>query len=327
MVKIEYRKLINLGKDSFVITLPKKYVKKNNLKKGDTIYIDDRGSDFIVSAKNKEDEKKVIRRIIVDANNKNLDFLKTEIVSSYLTNYDIIEITGKLLERESQNIRNILRDLAGFEIIEQTSSKIVAKDFLDIKEVSIRAMIRRMDMIIRGMMEDAWFCIENDCNKVSCYENIYQRDKDVNRLVFLTYRVLRNALRNQKVAEIINMSYVDILTNWSIVMRLEKIGDQSKRLARHFVLINPKKDKKIGELKKMYFELKQKYLDVMKSYYTNDKELALRIEVENKNRIQSYNEFLEKNGEKYIKIVEQLKNMSIAVRHIARNVIGGIVAE
>ncbi len=38
---MEYRKLISFGKNSFVISLPKAWVRHSKLKKGDLIYVEE----------------------------------------------------------------------------------------------------------------------------------------------------------------------------------------------------------------------------------------------------------------------------------------------
>ena len=55
---MEYRKLISFGKNSFVVSLPKSWIKQNKLIKGDLIHISDNGSDLILSKKESDEKKK-----------------------------------------------------------------------------------------------------------------------------------------------------------------------------------------------------------------------------------------------------------------------------
>ena len=56
---MEYRKLISFGKSSFVVSIPKPWINKQNLKKGDVLYFEETEENLILSAKEKEtDEEK-----------------------------------------------------------------------------------------------------------------------------------------------------------------------------------------------------------------------------------------------------------------------------
>ena len=223
---METRKLISFGTSSFVISVPKSWVKKNALRKGDLLHIEDKKDELTIypSQGVKREEPK---RTLIEVDNKDIDLIKTEIVSAYLNSYDIIDIAGRTLEQMAPAIKNILRNLTGMEIIQQTATKITAKDLINIKEISIRTLIRRMDNITRSMILDSIDSIEKDH-----YESIFERDMDVNRLVFLAYRVIRGAMINPKMAKYMIMGNNELMFSREIISEIEKISDHTKRIAR-----------------------------------------------------------------------------------------------
>ena len=313
---MEQRKLIQFGNSSFVISLPKHWLYKYKLKKGDKIFIEE-GRDSIKIFPTIEEEKEP-KSITIDTNDKKLDLVATEIVSAYLTNHDVIEIRGSLLKTKAPEIREIIRDLTGMEVIEQTSNKIVAKDFFDIREMSMLTMTRRMDVINRSMIEDVIMSMKN---KEDCYDNIFQRDLDVNRLVYLSYRVMRQAFLNPKIEKILKTNGIELLTDWLVTMHLEKIGDQTKRIAKALRSLKIS-EPSLKELESIFKLIQEGYSEAMKAYYIKNKELAYEVENENPLRIKRCNNFLKKNrDESSIRIIENLKAMSSSVKHIARNVI------
>lgn len=113
---METRKLISFGTSSFVISVPKSWVRKNMLKKGDLLHIEDKKDELTIYPSHaiKREEPK---RILIEVDNKQLNLIKTEIVSAYLNNYDILDIAGRTLEEMAPAIKNILRNLTGIEII------------------------------------------------------------------------------------------------------------------------------------------------------------------------------------------------------------------
>ena len=54
---------------------------------------------------------------------------------------------------------------------------------------------------------------------------------EVNRLVYLTYRVIRAAMQDPRIAKKLQRNNVTLLYEWSLVTRLEKIGDLSSEKA------------------------------------------------------------------------------------------------
>jgi phosphate transport system protein len=304
VVKIDFRKIIGFGKGGYVVSLPRGWINKNRLKKGDLLAIDE-GSGVLIFSVNSEEEKKEEKSTTIDASGKKLERLKAEIVSAYLNNYTTIEIVSKKILTNAVEIKEILRNLAGLEIMEQTSTRLVAKDLISINEISIEGIIRRMDIIIRGMIDDCAKCIEGEDH----YESIYQRDTDVNRLFYLATRVIKNGLKNPRISKILNRDPHQLNSDHLIVIRLEKIADRQKRIARHLRGINLSKET-VDELGQLYNDVKKSYLEVMKAYYTHNRDLAFDIELRNKQVIKDCIEFLDRNSGCYLEncyLVDMLK--------------------
>ena len=59
---MEYRKLISFGKNSYVVSLPKNWVRQNKLKKGDLVYIEENVSNLVLQPRPSEsgDRKSVV---------------------------------------------------------------------------------------------------------------------------------------------------------------------------------------------------------------------------------------------------------------------------
>ena len=330
MVKIDVRKLISFGKGSYIISVPKNWIEKNHLKKGDLISVNDDGLELNLSASQQE-KKADSREITIDAKGKDLDLLKTEIVSSYLNDYDTISILFEHNYKDASKIKDIIRNLSGLEIMEQTSTRITAKNLIDTKEISIKNIIRRMDMITRAMMEDAILCYRGQCN----YESIYHRDTDVNRLYFLGYRVIKNAMKNPRIAKSLGTEPWQLHSDTMMIIMLEKIADRQKRIARH--LCSGDLDRAIlTELDKIHTDISEAYNEVMKSYYNQDKQIAFKIEVGNKEKIAACTQLLGRCASMHTnhknkstsfdhvtlaQIIENLKATATSIKNISRTVL------
>lgn len=330
VVKIDIRKLISFGKGSYIISMPKSWIEKNNLKKGDLISVDDEGFELVLRA-GQADKASGSQEINIDAKGKDIELMKAEIVSSYLNGYDTINILFDINSKEAPKIKDVIRNLSGLEIMEQTSNRILAKNLININEISIQNIIRRIDIITRAMMEDTILCCRGNYN----YESIHNRDADVNRLYFLAYRVIKNAMKNPRIAKSLGTEPWRLHSDTLIILRLEKIADRQKRLARYLCTANLDRAT-LAELDKIHTDISECYNDVMKAYYNQDKQSAYQIEVTNKDRIAACDKLLEKYMNMYAnakgkatnlnlvavaQIVDNLKATATSVKNIARTVL------
>ena len=327
---MEFRKVVGFGHGSYVVSIPKAWVKKNNLEKGDTLSIEENNEDLILSRK-LDEKKRVQTTITIDSRPKEEEMLRSEIISAYLNTYDTIEII-KDPKASSQQIKDIVRNLAGMEIIEQSSKRIVAKDLINIREVSLPGTIKRMDMTIRGMIEDAITCIDDS----SAHESINDCDIDVNRLYYLICRVVKAAVKNPQIMKAYSMDFWELHSSLYIATRLEKIADRQKRIARNLAKSSLSKNASY-ELKNIYNDANEVYLEVMKAYYKKEMDKAHKINVGIRPKIEACNKFLEQHSHycglkqktevrerkcaSTSKIVENLKATLTSVKYIARNVL------
>lgn len=289
MVRIEFRKIISFGQGSYVVSLPKSWMQKNNLQKGSLVSYYE-GADELVLSSNHLEKKKEEKIILIEVEGKDLNRIKSEVISAYMNNYNTIEVFSKNKIANAADIKSLLRGLAGLEILEQTSTKIVSKDLLNIHDISIGNLMRRMDNIIRGMFDDCNSSIHGEDHS----ESLYNRDIDVNRIFYLVKRVVNNGLGNSSVAKVLGMNNLQLSSERLVSQRLEKIADRLKRISRYTKGF-ARCDKTVKELDGTFSEIKQSYLDVMKSYYTHDKNLAFSVEANNRNRVDRCFQFLESN--------------------------------
>ena len=131
-----FRRIIKFGDSSHVISLPKKWIDKNNLKKGDLVVCNEETNELRILP-HIADFKQNAKEITITLTENDKGRVKHKISSAYVNNYGLINIIADDLLIFVQEIRIATSNLMALEIIQQTSKKIVLKDFLDIKEISI----------------------------------------------------------------------------------------------------------------------------------------------------------------------------------------------
>jgi len=312
---MDFRKLIKFGKSSFVVSLPKSWITKNKLKKGDLIGVKINKDELLLSPK-LEQRKADPKEITISIDGKNIDQIKREIIPAYINKNNKIKIIGKELKTKAKKVRDILQNLMGLEIVEQTASKIVVKEFLNMDKISISNLIRRMDIITRDMISDSINTFKEDT-----YENINHRDEDVNRLNYLIFRALKYAIENTEIARTYELSSDEMYKIMRITEYIEKIADETKRIARYLRELELSKAKE-KELTKIYSDIKELYLKTMKAFHINDKELAYEAASSKSNLISQCDDYYEKNWkEKFIpNIIEKMKVMTVNIHNIGRTI-------
>jgi phosphate uptake regulator len=265
----------------------------------------------LLSNKNKPEEEP--KEILIELEKKDMSRLNSEVITAYLTGYDIIKILGPRIKKESTKIKSIMHNLVGMEIVQQTSSSLTARELLDIEKTSIKNITRRIDYLIRGMFDDLFTCKSKDD-----WLHIYDRDFDVNRLSYLIFRTIKKAYDHPYIRQELNMSYDELNEYRSVIFSMETVGDYVKRLAKIYCL------RKISDSKAFYDigkSFQKKYHDVMETFYKDEKEKAYELEAENEDRIALCKKFLHENPKYYnAELSYLLQNISRAIRDIARNV-------
>ncbi len=312
---MEYRRLISFGKSSFVVSLPKIWVTRNGLVKGDLIYLEENGPNLVISKKETYDKKEEDREKIIFVDGKNESAIYREVYSAYIQNYRRIILKGKEVKNKVKEIQNVVQSLIALEIMEQGPDTIVAKDFLNMDSVSAEELIRKMDVVTRTMMKEAGNIFDEDT-----YENLNERDRDVNRLYFLLYRTIIYNLENPiKTLKEFNLTGVDLLRLNFIGFYIEAVADETRRIARHARLLKTNKQKQ-KQIQDYLIKMNDYYVNTMKAVYTKDIELAFKLSGLKREFDKDMDE-LEKDVQKirYLyKVINRLQRMTNLIHSLGR---------
>lgn len=260
------RRLVKAGQASHTISLPKEWLDSHKLKKGDLVYLSEKGDrELIISPESKVDEAAPQKEISISVDNKELSTIQREITSAYINNYNTILLTGQSITSKTKDIRKFLHDFVALEVADQTSNSIIAKDLLNLKEISIDKTLRRMDMLVRSMIQDSIASLESP----DLTQAVMVRDYEVNRAYFLLMRLLKSSLSNRQIADFFQLSNSKVLSYYYLTINLENFADCAKQLAEYLG-----KEKKKDKLKSIFQRVEKGYLEVMKAYFTRDKKLA-----------------------------------------------------
>lgn len=300
------RRLVKAGQASHTISLPKDWLDKNSLKKGDLVYLHEKGDkELVITPESKADDPQPKKEITINVDNKDLSTIHREITSAYINNYNTVSLHGEEITQKTKDIRNMLHDFVALEVADQTAKTITAKDLLNLKEISIDKTVRRMDMLVRSMLQDSIDAID----KKELTQSVVVRDEEVNRAYFLLMRLLKSALNNKATAEHFQLTNDKVLTTYALTINLENFADAAKQLAEAEDF-----SKKKEKTKAVFKQVEKAYLDAMKAYFTQDKKLADQVALGRR-------ELMDQASELPPGSAELFKNMVTMANNVAKLVI------
>lgn len=312
---MDARKIIRFGNSSHVVSVPKAWIQENKLKKGDIVYFEQNSNgELVLWPKEKDEEKE--KKITIDVNGKNIKAIEREILAAYIKGFNILTVTSPDIKKKTSEIKKMLKNLVGIEILEKNSKEIVAADFLDVKNISLKGIIKRMDTNIRSMFEDLNSCLKEGEIPIEYSNDIYETDYDVNKFYFLLWKITVMSLNNPALLHKLKTDSVEVMHTWWLGMSMEKIGDELKRITRDLTTKKFKKDT-IKKLFDTFVLIKKNYFDVVNAYYKNDVGLAYGIMSTKKDVIGLCDSIYDFNSTAG-KITEKLKTIQTQVHNIAK---------
>ncbi len=231
---METRKVYVSGGSTYVISLPKKWVTKANLKPGDSLVVTEHGASLQIETGviEKESRTKEIKISQVMSS----DSLERLLIAFYLVGYDTIKIkldrNNHLAYREI--IRKILDYLIGIEIVEDTNETMTLEIMVDYKRMSTMQILQRMFAIDKSMLLGIEKALRN--KDIALAKDIIEREKEIDRLYFLVVRQLKSAVEFQQIAEKLGIkSQRDCLGYRIVVKVLERISDHIENIAKSYI--------------------------------------------------------------------------------------------
>lgn len=233
------------------------------------------GNSLILSSANKKEiEDKVITVTVKSSSTPRI--LKRELLSAYEHNATTIYLTGPGVPQHTEAITSLIDSLTGLEIVEHTKNKIIAKTYIQTSDISIESFLKRVDNSIKSMILE--IAEELEPNKKFSIEKlknaISQREKNVDKIVRLLQRVIRERLYKQISGDKDN-DPVTMLRYWQMLTVLETISDNLEDLTYDLDLLKTEEEKK--KLQHTIMTIKNCFEKVMNAFYTKSREQAYNI--------------------------------------------------
>ena len=211
---------------SFLIILPKDWVMRQKLNKGDPVVVAERedGCLIIDPRLPKAGETRSTTAEITQN-------LRWEITSRYLLGFDEICIVSKdsITNEQRDDVKRVIKRFVALEVTEEDDHQIVLRCLVDPTTLPVSTAMRRMNLITSRMIEDALDAFFDGIQKDA--QEIIQRDEEVDRLFFLIVRELRSAVQYPRMSELMKITPVEALDYRLAAQYIERIADLAVDIA------------------------------------------------------------------------------------------------
>jgi phosphate uptake regulator len=234
------------GGSSYVITLPKEWIKSFKIKKNDPLgVLPQSDGTLLITTKMAQDQLERTKEInISDVTNQT--YLLRWLIGVYIAGYNSIKIKAskRIPSSTRVTVRKFTQTTIGQEVVEETDTSITIKDLLNPAEMPLDRIIKRMHIIVKSMHEDTIRALKNGDKKIA--EEVVSRDNDVDRLHWLVARQHNIILQNVSLAEKMNIT-TGVSSTFSLISKIiERIGDHEVRISQNVLnLIDDKLDQEI----------------------------------------------------------------------------------
>jgi phosphate uptake regulator len=212
---------------SFLIILPKDWVVRQKLSKGDPVVVAEREDGCLIV--DPRMPKAGERRTTTAQMEQNL---RWEITSRYLLGFDEIRIVSEdpITNTQREDLKRIIKRFVALEVTEEDDHQIVVRCLVDPATLPVSTAMRRMHLITSRMVNDALEAyFEGDKERA---DDIVQRDEEVDRLFFLIVRELRSAIQYPRMSEMMNITPVEALDFRLAAQYIERIADLAVDIAQ-----------------------------------------------------------------------------------------------
>ncbi|MFW6449692.1 MAG: AbrB/MazE/SpoVT family DNA-binding domain-containing protein [Nanoarchaeota archaeon] len=262
------RKVMQVAQSSALISLPYKWVKEHNVRKGDELEVTPKGDSLLISTKGTA----LKRQAEVDVTGLDRTTIMYVIRSLYRLGYETVSLrfpkplTTYIRKNEEISISSVVHTeinrLVGFEVMQEKENFCVIKDLQEASYKDFDIVLRRVFLIMQDAFEEYIDGVKK--NNTTALESIENRHDTVTKFASHCLRLL-----NKKGEEVEKSD-----NYYHIIASLDRITDILKYSARDAIQHNARFSKSVVEILVI---VKEAFVNFYKLFYNFDNKLILKI--------------------------------------------------
>jgi phosphate uptake regulator len=276
----EQRKLQMTGGSTYILSLPKNWVLRNQLKKGSSMTVreEEDGSLSVAPSKLEKKEKQDEAYIKVSTNDNPNAVMRTAI-SAYLAGYNILHVKAQGQQTLPSNLRNHLKNFArnylvGTEIVIDNPTNLTLQVLLNYPELTVQHALSRMAIIATSMHREAMLSLKQ-LDYVAA-KAIIQTDREVNRFGLYIVRLLKLAVSDPRIVKEIGLNNQKECLGYRLIAKsVERTADHATKIAENVLLLKtPVNEKLLERLSQLSNLAVSMFEDAVQALFKGDYNLA-----------------------------------------------------
>jgi len=273
---VELRRLQAVGNYSLSVSLPREWVRRHGLRKGDLVVLEAEKDGSLRISPVKE-ESEALRVFTVNADRCVApNMLKRILVGCYILGYESVKVLSstRLRQEHVEEVNSVLRRLMGVGVMEESMNHLVLQSIMEPSKFPVENLLHRLhslSLLMQRVSLQAYMSRDK-----SLAEDVIRLEKDSDMLYWLILRQLELASHDPKVAKKVGVE--DLPLNWacrSVAKSLESIADGAERLCNLVLqLAGSLSEEPPSDLKTMGETSLRMHEEAFKAFVKKDVELA-----------------------------------------------------
>lgn len=276
----EQRKIQVTGGSTFILSLPKDWATRNELKRGSSMVLREEDDGTLTISPTKFDKKeKQDEALIRTTPNDNPDAIMRTAISAYLNGYNLLRIKPPNQKTLSTALRNHLKIFArnylvGTEIVIDTPLELTLQVLLNYPDLTVQNALSRMSIIASSMHKEAIAALKK--LDYSSAKAVIQTDREVNRFGLYIVRLLKLAVTNPRIVKEIGLNNQKECLGYRLIAKaVERTADHSTKIAENTLEIKTQVDEElIGKISALSNLANSMFENSMEALFKHDFNLA-----------------------------------------------------
>ena len=227
---METRKVQLSGGTTYTVSLPKRWAEEHRISAGSELRLHP-GEDgsLLIEAAERDDGKWRSELTIDDLNDREL---RETVDALYLIGVDtivLVDRAGGITDR-MRTIREIVRKLAGFELLETGERSVTLQSLISADHISIEKNATRLKIVALAMHEDAVNAVLHGDDALAT--QVIERDSEADKSFARVTRCFQRTLTDLGEVERLGHGRPTLFEYYHLCRQLERVADHAEKIAR-----------------------------------------------------------------------------------------------
>ena len=232
----ERRKIQLTGRTTYTMSLPKKWILLNQLKKNSPLLIrEETDGSLSIRPPTLNTQETAQEAYLRVSPKESPDAVIRKTVSAYLVGYNFIHVEGhdgqQLSSRQRSSLKTFARNLlVGTEIVTDSPTELTLQVLLSYPELPVQNALRRMSIIAASMHRESMTALGKLDHSLA--KDVVKSDDDVDRFNMYIVRQLKMAIQNPRIINEIGLGNARDCLGYRLVTKsVERTADHAVNIA------------------------------------------------------------------------------------------------